>query len=119
MSCIKLLISIDNAESIRLFSVHVIDCLRSENFFIRDSKNVARENFAFGARSKIFTRQNEKNLAPLLPKNTSRRCVKTRTEKVDVGIKRRRERRRAPISDKTTHRIPSENINIGSASIVS
>ena len=103
MSCIKLLISIDNAESIRLFSVHVIDCLRSENFFIRDSKNVARENFAFGARSKIFTRQNEKNLAPLLPKNTSRRCVKTRTEKVDEGIKRRREekrreekRRRAP-----------------------
>ena len=92
MSCIKLLISIDNAESIRLFSVHVIDCLRSENFFIHDSKNVARENFAFGARSKIFTRQNEKNLAPPLPKNTSRSCVKTRAEKVDVGTKKEEER---------------------------
>ncbi|ERJ87432.1 hypothetical protein HMPREF1989_00678 [Porphyromonas gingivalis F0566] len=112
MSCIKLLISIDNAESIRLFSVHVIDCLRSENFFIHDSKNVARENFAFGARSKIFTRQNEKNLAPLLPKNMSRRCARTRVEKVDVGTKRRRGEPR--ISDKTTHRIPSENINVGS-----
>jgi len=65
--------------------------LRSENFFIHVSKNVARENFAFGARSKIFTRQNEKNLAPLLPKNTSRRCARTRVEKVDVGTKKEEE----------------------------
>ena len=53
---------------------------------------MARKNFAFGARSKIFTRQNEKNLAPPLPKNTSRSCVKTRAEKVDVGTKKEEER---------------------------
>ncbi|KGN76668.1 hypothetical protein HQ40_02500 [Porphyromonas gulae] len=51
-------------------------------FFVSRLENVVRESFSFGAGIKIFTRQNEKNLAPFL----------TETRTIDLSKHARKKR---------------------------